>query len=444
MTKYTYPNKVSFLNFVLKSSEIAKNPIPFHKEMFKASGESFSIKTPFNSPIILTKDAKIAKHILQKQHKLYEKSKLQTQFLSKYVGYGLLTSTGSYWLKQRRLIQPAFHKDKLKQLVAIIDRTIDEQVNSFPIDRMEALYPLMNTLAFEVVAKSLFNFSADQNTLNRLQFIIAELQNFIVKEIRQPHKRLWYHLKGDMKYHQKLVKESREIIENIIVQRRASKEQHDDLLDMLLKAEYEDGSHMSNNQLIDEILILFVAGHETTANALTFTLFLLATNPKELARAKANSLPITDATQAFDVLPKLIYIKQCIEESMRLYPSAWITDRVALEDDTLGEFHIKKGTLLGVSIYEMHRNPMYWDTPEVFNPDRFSEENRKSTAFAYMPFGTGPRLCIGNNFAMFEMILAINAILQKFDISTNKSKVKINPLITLKPVDVEMAFYPNL
>ncbi len=425
----------------MQAGSIAKNPIQFHHKWFNEKGDTFSIKSPFYGHIILTRDAVLTRHILQKNHKIYHKSKIQTTHLSKYVGYGLLTSSGDYWLKQRRLIQPAFHKDKIQNLVAIIDTAITTQVDTIKAEGMVDLYPLMNALAFEVVAKSLFNFSAETQTLNRLQFIIEKLQLFIVKELRMPYKKLWYTLNGQIKYHMALVKESRAIINTIIEDRRQSKNNHDDLLDMLLHAQYEDGSTMTNDQLIDEILILFVAGHETTANALTFTLKLLAQNKEALIKAEEEikNVNIKDYS-ALEEISQLNYIKCCIEESMRLYPPAWITDRVNIEDDSINGCYLKKGTIIGASIYEMHRNKSYWNSPEHFIPERFLDAHRKEIMPFYMPFGAGPRLCIGNNFAMYEMILAVSSILKKFHISTTDDIIKVNPLITLKPVDVQLKF----
>jgi cytochrome P450 len=389
---------------------------------------------------MLTRDADLAKYMLQKKHKNFEKSIIQTVHLSKYIGYGLLTATGSYWLKQRRLIQPAFHKEKINGLIEIINKSVKEQVGQIETGSFQQLYPIMNTIAFEVIAKSLFNFSADKHTLNRLQFIIGKLQQSIVTEIRQPHKKLWFKLNGSIKRSMNLVKESRAIINTIITTRKDSKENHDDLLDMLLRATYEDGTSMSSEQLIDEILILFVAGHETTANALTFTLFLLSSNKDELEKAQIESQKFSDNNITMQSFSQLSFVKQFIEESMRLYPPAWITDRVALQDEILGNYEIQKGTMIGISIYEMHRNVNYWKDPEAFIPERFSEENKKHIGHHYMPFGAGPRLCIGNNFAMFEMMLVIQNILKNYTIETNKSEVEINPLITLKPVDVELKF----
>lgn len=438
---YRYPNKLPFFKLLLKSSSITRNPIPFHKEGFSKHGSSFAIKPPFAKTVMLTRDAEITKHILQKNHRNYNKSKIQTKFLSKYVGKGLLTASGDYWLKQRRLIQPAFHKEKLQKLVVIMERTIQKQLENIPENQITDTYPIMNELAFHVVAKSLFNYSSDENTMHRLQKIIETLQDFIIREIRQPHKKWWYKMTGMIQKHMELVYESRSIIHKIIEERRKSNENHDDLLDMLLKAKYEDdGTSMTNDQLIDEILIFFVAGHETTANALTFTFHLLATNPEACQKVIAEIDTIEEGLSAMEKIEKLIYVKWCIEESMRLYPPAWITDRVAIEDDSFAGYHIEKGTMIGVSFYELHRNEQYWERPNDFIPERFSEESRKKNAAYYFPFGAGPRMCIGNGFAVYEMILTVYSLLKKYAIKSVEKDIQIAPLITLKPLGATLKF----
>lgn len=438
---YKYPNKISFYKFLLNIKTIARNPIVFHNKMFNEKGDTFAIKSPFLGHIILTRDVDLIKHIHQKNHKIYQKSKIQTKDLSKYVGYGLLTSNDAYWLQQRRLIQPAFHKEKIQNLVTNINEAIKIQVADFKTDEMVDLYASMHTLTFEVISKSLFDISTEKNNLKRLQFIIEKLQLFIVKELREPYKKFWLKLNGAVKYHMTLVKESRDIINSLIEARRASKENHDDLLDMLMHAKYEDGSSMTNNQLIDEILILFVAGHETTANALTFTLKLIAEHKDVLQNVEKEikQVDLQNLTP-LEALAQLQYTKQCIEESMRLYPPVWITDRVNIEDDQIGDYFIKKGTIIGASIYELHRNTAYWKNPERFDPERFSEANKKENLPYYMPFGAGPRLCIGNNFAMYEMILAVYEILKTFKISSNQKPIEVNPLITLKPIGLQLKF----
>jgi cytochrome P450 len=441
MSKYKYPNKIPFHEFILNSSKIAKNPIPFQNKWLKQNNNVFYVKPYFQESVIITCKSEIAKDILQKKHKHFHKSKIQTQFLSKYIGYGLLTSSGDYWLQQRRLIQPGFHRDKIKNLVDVIDTTIKTQLKIVPLNKEVDLYSIMHELAFEVVAKSLFNFSTEKNTLKRLQFIIEKLQQFITIEIRQPYKKLGFLLSGKYKYHNKLVKESREIIENIIIQRKTTNQEHDDLLQMLLDSKYEDGSSMTNEQLIDEIMILFVAGHETTANALTFILTLLAKHKDVLNKVEAEVEQVSSTTNdALQSISSLTYLTNCINESLRLYPPAWITDRVAVEDIQLQDFYIKKGTMIGISIYELHRNSANWKNPNQFIPERFIDNPELLKSDAYMPFGAGPRLCIGNNFAMFEMVLTVFEIIKKFKISTTTETIKVNPLITLKPVGLTLKF----
>ena len=357
------------------------------------------------------------------------------------MGYGLLTSNGQLWLKQRRLIQPAFHKQKLEKLIEIISSTVKEELLKIKTNEFIDVYPIMNELAFNVVAKSLFSFSSDKETLRRLQFIIAELQDFIVKELRQPHKRWWLNLTGQVKKKLKLSKESRQLILNIINKRRESNETHDDLLDMLLAVTYEDdGSVMSDEQLIDEILILFVAGHETTANALTFATYLLANNTQYIAQIREESKEIQDTSLSIGSLAQLPVAKAVVDETMRLYPPAWITDRVAVEDDDLGKYQIEKGAIIGISFYEIHRDPRHWNNPNDFFPERFVGEEAKKHSKYYYPFGAGPRMCIGNNFAIYEMLLTLVNLLNNFDLESSDEEMYINPLVTLRPVNAKVKF----
>ena len=223
---------------------------------------------------MLSRDKEVVKHILKKNHKNYYKSTIQSKYLSKYLGMGLLTADGPFWLRQRRLIQPAFHKQKMDSLVGLMQHTIQQELADVPTGPAVDVFPITNQLAFNVVATSLFNLSVDEQTLDRLQYIIQQIQLFLVKEVRLLHKGWWFKLSGQVRKHQKLAEENRTIVRKIIEDRKASGEVHNDLLDMLLATRYEDtGEPMSTKQLIDEISILFVAGHETTANALAFTAY---------------------------------------------------------------------------------------------------------------------------------------------------------------------------
>jgi cytochrome P450 len=297
-------------------------------------------------------------------------------------------------------------------------------------------------LAFKVVAKSLFHLSISEEKLKRLQYIIERVQIFLVKEVRLPHKGWWFKLSGQIAKHKTLSEESRKILGEIIEERRASKESHGDLLDMLLATRYEDpGESMTTEPLIDEITILFVAGHETTANALTATTHLLAKHPGVQQKILEEVLQAeSETSNPTEQIAKLPYTRAVIDESMRLYPPAWITDRENLEDDTLGDFYIKDDTLVGISFYELHRHPDYWERPNEFLPERFLGEEKKKSTGIYYPFGAGPRMCIGIGFAIFEMVLAVSHLVKKYELSSQKDSFKLNPLITLKPVGVEVKF----
>lgn len=441
-TKYNYPNRLSIFRFFLDAEGVRRNPIPFHKRYFDQFGDSFSLKIGVSKHIILSRDNEIAQYILQKNQKNYHKSKFQSVYLSKYLGKGLLTVDGDFWLKQRRLIQPAFHKQKMNQLVENMNQTITSELEALVEDKPIDLFPVMSQLAFNVVAKSLFQLSISDEKLNRIKYIIEEVQNFLIKEIRLPHKAWWFSLSGQVKRHLELAEENNQIIKEIIEDRVSSNTEINDLLNMLLETRYEDtGEGMSVKQLVDEIKVLFIAGHETTANALTFTLYLLGTHPEIQQKVFDEIVAIESQTNDIvEQLQKMTYTNAVLNESMRLYPPAWITDRQNVTDDILAGYHIKKETLIGVSFYELHRNPKYWENPDEFIPERFLGEQKKQSMQYFYPFGAGPRMCIGSGFAIYEMCLTLAHIIKQYVIKSSNASVKFNPLITLKPVGVEVSF----
>jgi len=440
--KYNYPPKLSIFRFFVDAEGVRRNPIPYHRKYFERLGDSFSIRIGKSRHIILSRDNDVAQYILQKNHKNYHKSKFQSVYLSKYLGKGLLTVDGEFWLKQRRLIQPAFHKQKMNQLVENMKITIVSELEGIVLNKKVDLFPVMSELAFNVVAKSLFQFSIEEEKLDRIKYIIEAVQNFLIKEIRLPHKGWWFFISGQVKKHLQLAEENNRIIRGIIEERVASKNEVNDLLNMLLETRYEDtGEAMSIEQLIDEIKILFIAGHETTANALTFTLQLLGNHADVQQKVFEEILKVeSESDDVVEQLQKMTYINAVLNESMRLYPPAWITDRQNVEDDSLGWFNIKKDTLIGVSFYELHRNPKYWEEPDQFNPDRFLGEQKKHSMQYFYPFGAGPRMCIGAGFAIYEMCLAISYIVKKFKVVSVGNTINFNPLITLKPVGIEIVF----
>lgn len=432
--------EVSLPKFLKHSLTILRNPLPFHKTNFLLHGDSFRLKIGFGKSVIFTRDAELLSYVLQKNQKNYSKSPIQTRDLSKYIGKGLLTAEGEKWQKQRKLIQPAFHKSQLTLLLDTIHAIIQKELDTIVLDKPNDIFPVFNDLAFQTVVKSLFSSEIEDEDIKKLQHATEITQQMLVKELRQPYLGWWFKLSGKIKFHIDLIDESRAILRRLVNQRKQSDVKYNDLLDMLLDARYEDGEAMEEAQLLDEILILFAAGHETTSNALTFTCELLARNPKAQNKILEEVKKVkSESTDIMHWLKNTSYTKLVIEESMRLYPPAYFIDRINKEADVFNGYDLPKGSNLLFSVYEIHRHPDFWDKPEEFIPERFLDENTKFSK-NYYPFGAGQRMCIGNNFAMYEMILAIMTVVERFEIVEKKEPIQIKPLITLKPFDAVLEF----
>jgi cytochrome P450 len=227
------------------------------------------------------------------------------------------------------------------------------------------------------------------------------------------------------------------LVDRIIAQRRVSSDLGHDLLGMLMGAsDAETGEGMSDKQLRHEILTLVLAGHETTANALSFLFHLLSTHPDVARRVAAEvETVLSGRTPTLADLKRLEYTTMVIEETLRLYPPAWVLERQSIADDVAGGFHIPKNTIIGISPYILHRNPALWDNPEGFDPERFSKARSAGRGkYHYLPFGGGPRFCIGNAFALMEMQVIVPMILQRARLDLVPGfRLELDPSVTLRP-----------
>ncbi len=445
----TVPRRVSLpttLSFV-------HDPIGGLTRFGKEYGSSFYIYVGGVEKSLITTDPKVAQHVLQRNHRAYEKSPLQTEQVSRYIGKGLLTNTGASWLRQRRLIQPGFHRQRLEALTQIMQSVIDQE-GDLLANRLQQngaqvnIYDEMLNIAFRVVARAIFSEDIMEDELEDFGDKITRIQEHVIKEVRLPFLRWFFKISGIQKQYLQLSQDILNTQRQFINRRRDANVSRDDLLQMLLDSRYEDtGQPMEEQQLIEETGILFVAGHETSANALSWTFYLLAQHPEALEQVKAELERICPGrAPSFTDLRQLTYLTQVINESMRLYPPAWITDRVALEDDKVGELEIPKGTIVVPFIYGIHHEDNLWDEPEKFRPERFSAEQRKHhLPFSFIPFGGGPRLCIGNSFAMMEMQLLLASWVRRFSFQlVPNQRISAKPLITLRPEPgVQMYVHEN-
>jgi len=424
----------------LNSFRLVRDPIPVMADNVRRYGPTYQLYLGGIFPAIFTQDPGFIQHVLQKNHRNYIKSPVHFDKLAHFLGRGLLTSEGQTWLRQRRLIQPGFHRQRLASLTEKMLEAIEQHVEEIeqrlehgPVD----MYREMIELTFTIIARAIFSQSVPPAQLDVLSHNITRLQEYVIKEIRQPFLDPLRKLNGSLKTHEKLRDENNAILMRYIEQRRASRQPHDDLLQMLLDARYEDtGEPMTTRQVLDEVTILFVAGHDTSANALSWLFYLLCQHPEAVTRIQEEIQTVLgDRHPTFSDLANLVYTRAAIEEAMRLYPPAWITDRMATNDDEYQGIFIPKGTYLLTYIYGVHHDARHWNDPESFRPGRFLPDQKNDRhSYAYIPFGGGPRLCIGNHFALMEMQLVVAQLLRRFTLTmATQEPIHHLALVTLRP-----------
>ncbi len=348
-------------------------------------------------------------------------------------GNGLLTSEGDFWLRQRRLAQPAFHRDRIAAYGEVMVAYTERMLSTWQDGERRDIHQDMMRLTLEIVAKALF----DADVAARVDEVSSALE--VLMQENSGGRMLLPLLRrlptpGNLRYGRAVERLDR-IIYDIIRQRRASGRDAGDLLSMLLHAQDEDGSRMTDRQLRDEAMTLILAGHETTAIALSWTWYLLAQHPEVEAKLLAELCQVLGGrSPRVQDLPRLPYTEMVVKESMRLYPPAYAMARIALEDCEMGGYRVHAKASLVMSQWVMHRDPRYYEEPERFNPERWVNGlEKRLPKFAYFPFGGGPRLCIGAPFAMMEAVL-LATIAPRFRLSLAPDHpVEILPTITLRP-----------
>ncbi|MGB2591617.1 MAG: cytochrome P450 [Candidatus Acidiferrum sp.] len=329
-------------------------------------------------------------------------------------GKGLLTSEGDFWLRQRRLAQPAFHRARIAGYASTMVEYAERLLHEWRDGEERDIHKEMMRLTLQIVSKTLFDADVEndaQNIGKSLELLLEIGANFR-RTIFVPQ---WLPTPTNLRL-ERAISQIEKVLYRIIAQKRSSGRDAGDLLSMLLAAQDEDGSRMTDQQLRDEAITLFLAGHETTANALSWTWWLLAQNPAVEAKlhAELNSVLAGHAPSLED-LPKLVYTNNVVTESLRLYPPAWGTARTAIEDHEIAGYSVPKGSGVSFAQWTVHRDPRWYDAPEEFRPERWEGDLLKRIPrFAYFPFGGGPRQCIGNSFALMETAMVLATIAQHY------------------------------
>ncbi len=353
------------------------------------------------------------------------------------LGEGLLTSEGSYHRRQRRLAQPAFHKQRIAGYADVMAeyaaRTASGWQDGCELDIAQEMMKL--TLA--IVGKTLFDADVEEEAqeIGEAFTVIVHLFNAMLLPFSEVLEKL------PLPQNRRFKRAKRRLDETIyrfINERRETQKDRGDLVSMLMFAEDEEGTgSMTDEQVRNEALTIFLAGHETTANALTWTWYLLSEHPEIERRLHAEVDEVLKERErpAFDDVQRLRFTEMVLAESMRLYPPAWALGRLAAREHEVGGYRITKGALVLMSQYVMHRDARYFHEPERFDPERWTTEARESRPqFSYFPFGAGARRCIGESFAWMEGILLIATLARRWRMChVPTHKVELQPLITLRP-----------
>jgi cytochrome P450 len=380
-------------------------------------------------------DPETLHEILVEKADKFKKGAVLKRGLVPFLGNGLVTSDGDFWRRQRKLAQPAFHARRIENYAStMVDHTL-KMLDTWRDGAAIHIDREMMKLTLGIACKTLFDtdVSGDAERVGVLLAQVLDITNERFSSVVDLPK--WMPTPQRAR-NARLIGELDAIIQRFIDQRRKSGEDHGDLLSMLMLAEDENGEHMSDKQLRDEVMTLFFAGHETTANTLTWAWYLLSQHPE----ARAKLWQEVDSALGGQVptlvdLSKMPYTDQIIKESLRLYPPAPAMNREPVEDVTIGGYTVPKGVQLSLSIYAMQRSDRYFDHPDDFDPERFSPEREKQIPrYAYLPFGGGPRVCIGNMFAMMEARLVLAAVAARYDLALlPEPKVVPEQLVTIRP-----------
>jgi cytochrome P450 len=387
-------------------------------------------------PLIISADADFCHEVLVERADAFMKGYGLSLFARPLLGNGLLSSEGAFHKRQRRMMAPAFVHKRIAEYAAVIaERSAAAERRWSEGDVIQVTDEMMR-LTLEIVGKTLFDaeVAGEAREIGEaltlaMQHVIASLGSVVPIPPSVP-------TPGNLR-NRRVIERLDRVIYGLIRERRAEGRDHGDFLSMLLAAQDEDdGSGMTDAQVRDEAMTIFLAGHETTANALAWTFYLLARHPDVRERVEAELEVLGGRAPTLADLPRLPFSLQVFKESMRLFPPAYMVVRKALREVEIARWRVRKNDVVVVNITGMHRSRAYFVEPERFDPDRFAPAAEKAMPrHAYLPFGAGPRVCIGNHFALMEGHLALATLAQRIrlDPLPGSRRVEVEPLITLRP-----------
>lgn len=419
--------------------KLLKDPFQYVVKTREELGDIYWLNLGLSKVMILN-NPRHAQHVLRDNARNYRKGGPMWDAVRTLIGNGLVVSEGDFWLRQRRMMQPHFHRRRLAGLtelmVAAIQEALDlweEQIRSGEKFDLAAGF---NKVTMKVIVRTLFGSGLSQQEMDDVGDAMSFVLDYIISAMVTNNLPSWMPVPGRKKYQEKLAIID-QVVYRIISEVRAGNEGDNHLLAMLINTvDAESGEGMTDEQMRNEVTTLFLAGYETTSIALTWAFDYLNQNPEMLEKLHAEVNEVLDGrTPEFEDIPNLTYTRMIFEETMRLRPPAFWIPRIVEEDDEIDGYHIPAGTNVVSLTYMNHRHPDHWDNPEVFDPERFSKEKSAGRhQFAFVPFGAGQRKCIGMDFAMMEGPLVMAMVAQRFQVKTiSDQPAKPTLTTTLRP-----------
>jgi cytochrome P450 len=432
------PPSVPRSHAFFETKRMCANPLAVFSEHMSELGDTYYYFFGGIKRVLVTSNPAVLRRILKENSDNYRKSEIQTRRMEHFLGHGLLTSHGAEWKGRRRMIQKGFTRATLAALADDMHASLEESIARLAESAASGLVDLsreMTAITFAMVSRSLFGASIEAAEVDQISNAIVQIQSLIVRQIVQPYLAGWFVASGELRRHERLRLQGDAILRRHIRERRAQPA-GTDLLQILLGAvDPVTGNGMTDDEVLHESMQLLVAGHETSANALTWILYLLERNPEYLRRIREEFDAVLGRQRLRpEHLNDLKLAVQIVEESLRLYPPFWMVDRVAVREDRVGEIDIRAGQTIIAFLYGVHRSPDYWSDPSIFRPERITEDDRSTgRGFTFLPFGGGPRSCIGASYAMLQMLMVLSVVLRRFTYSISEGgAVEPGPMIILR------------
>jgi cytochrome P450 len=421
---------VDGLPFLGSLFPIRRNALGFFSRILREHGDRVQLRVLGRKVILLCHPDDIEEVLVRDRDSFGRSAEIRR--LRPIFGNGLLASDGAFWRRQRNIVQPSFQNNAMTDYASIMLGCISKQLSEWHIGEVRDIHADMMRYTRETICSVLFGSEFAANNLEIANAVSAVFGDLRAEILYLP---IWRRLPfGRSIRWNRAVKLLNRSIRTIIGERRSRAESGNDLLGSLLSAYDSDGYTMSDDQLHDEILTLFLAGHETAALSLTWAAYLLATHPEIQERAAEEVFTVTAGGDVrAEHYPHLRFVTAVVKEALRLYPPVWSLGRIATKDSALGTLPVVKGTDLWLCLHRMHRDPRWYPEPERFQPERWLG-NQAQRRFTYVPFGIGPRVCIGQHFAKAETVLGLASMLRRFSFSpTSSVPAQVNAWISLRP-----------